>query len=856
MRSSIARGLPALCVVALLLAIAPFLAAQEPTSRIAQAINSNATVTLPGSLNPHAAARFEVGRLAPATPLQGVTMFFRPSSTQSAELDALLKAQQTPGSPEYHHWLTPAEYGSLFGLSRSDLAKVQGWLQSQGFNVESVAPSRNIITFSGTASQVEAAFQTQMDRYIVNGETHFANATTLSIPAALAGIVEGVRNLSDFRPRPQVRLHISPGFTSGQTGAHYLTPADVATIYDVKPAYNSGYTGSGEKIVVVGQSAIQASDIEAFQTAAGLPVRAPIPTLVPNSGTSTLVQGDEAESDLDVEYSGGMAPGATVNFVYVGNDKTKSVFDAVIYAVQQDLAPVISISYGDCETDLSSNGTNLSYYNSLESVLKQAATQGQSVVASSGDTGSTGCWGTSTLTTTQQQALAVQYPASSAYVTAVGGTEFPSTDTAVGNTTYWKSTSGTDLVDSALSYIPEQTWNDDSICSQSATQASEALCSGGGGPSALTLRPSWQTGVSGIAAGSYRLVPDISLDASNYSAPYLYCTSDTSAWSQGQQGSCTSGFRDSSTNHYVTAAGGTSFAAPIFAGLLAVLNQRMGSSGQGIAAATLYSLASNSTTYASAFHDVTSLGNNCTAGPAYCSGSALTQFMASAKYDQATGLGSIDFNNLLAVWPASSTGTGTGGGTSSGSFSLAATPVTVTQGSSGISTVTITSLNSYAGKVAFTVTGSVTNGCYAIADTNANAGSTATAALTIYTSKSACSSAGVQSFARSATTASLSHDGPLRRSIPLGGAALAGVLLLGFRRSRKAWALLGCLLAVAALSFASGCGSTTNGTGTTTSTSGTTSSDVAKGTYSLTITGTDTTSSSITASTNLTLTVQ
>jgi Bacterial Ig-like domain (group 3) len=155
--------------------------------------------------------------------------------------------------------------------------------------------------------------------------------------------------------------------------------------------------------------------------------------------------------------------------------------------------------------------------------------------------------------------------------------------------------------------------------------------------------------VPGIPSGSYRFVPDISLDASPQNAGYLYCTSDTSAWNQGQQASCNNGFRDSSTQD-LTVAGGTSFAAPIFAGMLAIINQKENSTGQGLINTTLYALAANSSTYASAFHDITSGGNQCTAGTQYCSSVGESEYAAATGYDEATGLGSVDLYNMLTAW--------------------------------------------------------------------------------------------------------------------------------------------------------------------------------------------------------------
>ncbi|HEX4008270.1 MAG TPA: S53 family peptidase [Acidobacteriaceae bacterium] len=840
--------------------------AQTAQNRVTQAVTGESTFVLPGSVNPRVAAQFDVGRMNAGAPIDGITMSFALTGEQRAELDALVQAQQTPGSPEYHQWLTPATYANLFGLSSADIAKVAGWLTSQGFTIERVANSRTSITFSGTAGQVEAAFGTEMHRYTMEGETHFANATNVSVPPALAGVVLGIRNLDDFRPQPQVRFHrgatagVTPrgDFTSSQSGAHFLTPDDVTTIYDMAGAYNSGDNGSGQTIAVLGQSQIAVADVEAFQSAAGLTVKDPTITLVPDTGTSAVAQGDEAESDLDLEYAGATGRGATIDFIYAGNNSNSSVYDAMQYAVENRIGTILSLSYGTCELDLSQ-----SQYAQLDQIVEQGASQGQSLIVAAGDAGSTACWATPGMTTAQQETPSANYPASSAYATGLGGTEFPAADAAAGNTTYWQAASGSDVLSSALSYIPEVVWNDDSAAAGKQDGAADALASGGGGPSIFASRPSWQTGVTGIATGKFRLTPDVSLDSSAVTAGYLYCTSDHSAWSSGQAASCNSGFRDA-TSGYLTVAGGTSFATPIFAGMVSILNQKVSSSGEGVVAAALYPLAANGATYASAFHDIVMGTNACTAGSTYCSTAGKAEFSATAGYDEASGLGSVDFGNLMGVWTGATT---TGGGGGNGSFKLAATNVTVSPGSSGASTVTITSVNSYAGTVGFAVTagnGSLTtSGCYAISNTAVTAGSTATATLTVYSSTSTCSGTGVLSFAKmgGAVRASLDRGtgpgdaaghsgGPLGKTIPLSAAALAGVLLLGFRRMRSgARALVGCLVLAVVVGFASGCGSSS---GTTTTT---TTKDVAAGTYTVTVAGTDTTTSSITASTSFTVTV-
>ena len=618
-------------------------------SRIAGSIDSSQRATLSGSHPVAAAAANDAGSVPGDTPLQGMDLVFSRSAAQEAALQTLIAAQQNPASPLYHQWLTPDQFAAQFGVADADISKVDSWLQQQGFTVNAVGRSRNHITFSGTAAQVATAFGTQIHYFKAGGETHFAPASDLSIPSALAGVVQSVNNLSDYRPRPRVKFSsVNPKFTSSQTGNHFLTPKDIATIYDINAAYSAGYTGANQSIAIIGQTSVYTSDITNFQTAAGLTPKAPTLVLMPNSGSSTIYSGDEAESDLDLEYSSAIAPGANVFFVYTGSNTNVGVVNALEYAIDERIAPVLSISYGQCETTLGSS------YASYNAFLAQAAAQGQSVFGPGGDNGSSDCWdngsyGLDGLTLAQATALSVDFPASSQYVTGVGGTEFPAADVAAGNTTYWAAQATSDIVGSALKYIPEQVWNDDN----STSGAAGALSAGGGGTSTLTPRPTWQTGVPGIPAGAYRLVPDVSLAASPTYPGYLYCTSDTSAWSTGQNGSCSVGFRDSN-NSVLTVAGGTSFATPIFAGMVALINQARNSTGQGVINPILYSLASNSTTYASAFHDTTSGTNACTAGAAYCSTAGAGSYAATVGYDEATGLGSVDLYNLLTAWPANS----------------------------------------------------------------------------------------------------------------------------------------------------------------------------------------------------------
>jgi subtilase family serine protease len=836
--------------------------------RISATIDDSARVTLPGSRSPRALAANDVGALADDTRLSGITLVFALSAAQQADLDQLLVAQQDPASPQYHQWLTPAQFGARFGLADSDIAKVQAWLMQHGFSLDSVSNSRTRISFSGTAAQVASAFGTSLHNFSSPDGTHFAPAADLTLPAAFAGNVLSVDNLTSFHPRSHVVLPATPAvyrpnFTSSQTGNHYIQPGDLATIYDINAAYNLGYTGSGQTIAIVGQSAVVGSDITNFQSAAGLSAKLPSLVLVPGSGTSTVNpqgDGDEVESDLDIEYSGAIAKGAAIVFVYTGSNTNYSVSNSLIYAVDNDIAQIVTSSYGNCEAAFSVG--NLS---SINAALQQGASQGETFLSASGDSGSTDCYGVYTASNdgsnyvADNEKLAVDFPGSSQYAVSVGGTEFTPAAVATGNNTYFAAQGTTDVVASALSYVPEQAWNDDS--------SSNGIGSGGGGVSSVYLAPSWQTGtIGGVAfpSNTYRQVPDVALDASPVEAALLYCSSDSTY--NGVTGSCTNGFR-AANGSSLTTAGGTSFAAPIFAGMVAIINQAKGyKAGQGLITPTLYSLAGNATTYGQAFHDITLGGNQCLAGTSFCSSVGASNYAAVTGYDDATGLGSVDLNKLLTAWPANSAST-------TKTFTVAASNTTITQASStsGSSTVTITPTGGYTGTVHFIVssTATVTNVCYSIANASVTGTSAVTATLNIYAATATCAS-GTYALVKSSSTGQAALRAPAAPAsqhrnwpAPVSAALLGFVLLAGLaRRSRKVPATLAlsllALLSVAGMGL-SGCSSgaaastaTVGGTTTTTTSTATTPT----GAYTITVTAADTTTPTLAASTTFTLTVQ
>ncbi|KAA6460211.1 peptidase S53 [Acidobacteria bacterium AB60] len=693
-------GMLAACALALSL-LSSAAVAQAPAARIAAEVNGAETAIIRGSQHPLANPDLEAGRMPASTPLSGLTLMFNRSAAQEADLKALLAAQQDPASPLFHQWLTSDQFAERFGMSQADIDTVSAWLEQQGFSVDSVNRSHNAIRFSGTVGQVESAFGTQMHYYNVAGERHFAPATELTLPAAIAPVVSDIRNLNDFRPHPN-HSKPRPGFTSGASGNVFFAPPDIVTAYDIGPLYSAGVNGAGQTITIIGQSYVHVGDVEAFQTASGLTKKDPTLVYVPGTGADlTISQGDEGESDLDLEWASAIAPGANVVLVYTGNSTNSGgIWTSIQYAVDEMIGNIISVSYSACEP-----AVGASFYASEDAILQQAAAQGQTVLAASGDQGSQACNGLSGVTAAQQNTISVNYPASSAYVTGVGGTEMTADDIFGGSqfSTYWNSNYNSstksvsnDLTSSLKQYVPEVVWNDDvASCTAAAETAGQCLSATGGGTSTLVSRPSWQTGVPGIASGTFRLVPDIAFYSSPGLPGFLYCSSDPTSWqpangaTPAQSSSCTAGFRDSATND-LTAAGGTSFATPIFAGMVALLNQKLNyTKGQGNINPVLYQLAAANANYTSgAIHDVTSGNNNCTSGTAAC-GSNSGGSSANAGYDEVTGIGSLDIGKIAAVWPTNSNGATSGLFTTQTAVSVA--PATANVGASVTFTVSVTS---------------------------------------------------------------------------------------------------------------------------------------------------------------------
>jgi subtilase family serine protease len=640
---------------------------------IAAPIDARHPVVVSGSVPPQAQPKYDRGAVEPDFELGNITLMLRPSADRQAALEQLLAEQQDPASPNYHNWLTPETYAERFGSSTADLDKVAAWLRSQGFAVKYTARGRDFISFSGTASQVEATLHTEIHRYQVGAETHFANATDLFLPAAIEPMVAGVLGLHDFHPKAP-RKQALPNYTETD-GSHYLIPDDLAAIYDLVPLFSYGYMGAGQSIAIVGQSDIDPGDIAAFRDSWGLP---PTTIQVVPTGTYPGVNGDEVEADLDLEWAGAVARFATLIYVY-SDDAGYSAY----YAIDNNLAPVISESFGLCEYQVASNRMGLSGF---QVEAQKGNALGITWLASSGDSGAAGCdYDVATAT----GGLGVSLPASVPEVTAVGGTEFNE-----GSLSYWSGSNGPTGA-SALSYIPEIAWND--------TAASGGLAASGGGLSSVYKKPAWQTG-PGVPSDGARDVPDVSLAASNAHDPYIVV-------SEGAE----------------IGVGGTSAAAPSFAGMIAVLNQYLvqnavqNKSGVGNINPKLYAMAAAGAS--GIFHDVTA-GNNivpCQVGTPNCANGQFG-YTAGVGYDLVTGLGSVDAYNLITAWagiPVTSTTT-----------TLTASPAIILAGGSTVLTAAVKAASgatSPTGPVSFTL-GNLSLG----AATLSGSGATATASITVF----------------------------------------------------------------------------------------------------------------------------
>jgi hypothetical protein len=689
--------------------------------------------TLRGNTHPLIRRAADQGAAPSSLPMQHMILVLKRSAEQESDLHALLDAQQTKGSASYHQWLAPQEFGKEFGPADSDVAAVEAWLESHGLKVESVSNGRMVIEFSGNAGQVQDAFQTTIHSYLLGGEQHWANASDPSIPSALAPVVKGMLSLHNFPRRPQLTLAGAQAqasnsdsglplytFTSGKSTYYAVGPTDWATIYNVLPLWNAGIDGAGQTIAIVGETDINLSDIASFRSLFGLPAN--VPKIIVNGTDPGISLGDEPEAVLDVSWSGAVARNATIDLVASATTSTALGVDlSALYIVDNNLAPIMSESYGECEATLGDAGN--AFYNSL---WEQAAAEGITVVEAAGDAGSAGCDDFNT-ESAASEGLGVSGFASTPYNVAVGGTDFDQSATTAAK--YWSATNAANSEASALGYIPETPWNQSCAglglsggVSQCTTSSNDLnIVAGSGGPSSCATggdtgncagysKPSWQTG-TGVPQDGVRDLPDVSLFASAgfNGSFYVICEQDFSPFGPilGLDTPC------SLTNQTFVGLGGTSAAAPSFAGIMALVEQKTGSR-QGNANYVLYNLAAqpgascdSSTAPANGeacvFYDITK-GNDAVpcegtldCGFAPTSGGygimmdpnnpTVPAYTTTAGYDLATGLGSLNAANLVTAWNSASFSPST--------TTLASlTPVNLTHGQAVSISVTVTAQKS------------------------------------------------------------------------------------------------------------------------------------------------------------------
>jgi len=672
---------------------------QNTPARIVKPIDNTQLITLKGNTHPATQTAKDLGPVDPDMPLSRMQLLLQRSPEQQAALDAFMAEQYDPKSPNFHHWLSPDQYGQLYGPSDTDIATLTAWLQSQGMTVSSVSKGRLAIEFNGTAGQIKQAFHTELHHYTVNGEAHIANNSDPQIPEAISPVVMGVIGLNDFRTKSQMITPVplqrdssgrlgpaggsQPNYTLNSVN-YYVAPGDFATIYNTTPLLNSGINGTGVSIAIVARSNILPSDITTYRSMFGL-TGSPY-TLVLNGADPGLVAGDQGENTLDVEMAGMAAPGAKILLVLSGaySGGADGVTLSQLYIIDNQLAPIMSTSFGLCELSLGTSGN--SFNNALE---QQAAAEGISSFLSSGDSGAAECESQSLSYHLATTGMQVSGTADTPYDTSVGGTDFNDVSSYA---TYWNSTNSA-TGSSALKYIPENPWN--STCtnpllftngyitattycnyvyglgSSNATASAQISTVGGGGgvsnctaPTGTTAstcaggyaKPSWQTG-PGVPADGKRDSPDVSLFAAS-----------------GAQGNSWGLYLNGALN----GTGGTSASAPAMAGIMALVLQKQGSA-QGLANSVFYKLAAAQTTAncnssavvgtSCVFYDTTSGNNqvpcsnntpnnpfvtvnlNCVNGTTIgvTGGEA-----AGTGYDTATGLGSVNAYNLVNTWSTQS----------------------------------------------------------------------------------------------------------------------------------------------------------------------------------------------------------
>ncbi|MGO9455261.1 MAG: protease pro-enzyme activation domain-containing protein [Candidatus Binataceae bacterium] len=432
-------------------------AGPRPRALITQRIDESRLVTLSGNTRPEANAQNDRGPVADDFPMEHLLLQLRRPPDREQALKQYINELSDPKSPNYHHWLTAQELGQKYGLAQEDLATIAAWLKSHGFTVNAINPNDILIDFSGTAGEVREAFHTEIHQLEVNGKQHIANMSDPRIPAALAPAIVGVVSLNNFMPHPMYQQRAQYTFSNGGSTYYAVVPADLATIYNLNPLFEAGYSGQGQTIVVVEDSDVfSTADWTTFRTTFGLTSAYPSGSFTqvhpaPGTGgacTDPGINGANGEAILDAEWSSAAAPSAAIELASCANTETNfGGFIALQNLLSNGGTPpaIVSISYGESEADEGAAGNSY-----IDSLYQEAASAGVSVFVSAGDQGAAG---SDDDTTDATHGITVNSFASTPYNVAVGGTDFSDTYSGT-NSTYWSSTNGS-TYGSALSYIPK-----------------------------------------------------------------------------------------------------------------------------------------------------------------------------------------------------------------------------------------------------------------------------------------------------------------------------------------------------------------------------------------------------------------
>jgi subtilase family serine protease len=699
-------------------------------------------VSLPGNVRPDVKTAKDEGEVDGSMQLDHMLLQLQRPAAREAALEARIEAMHQPGSPDFHHWLTAEELGQQYGPDAADIQRITQWLQSYGMQINGVSKSGLVIDFSGTAAQVTSAMRVALHKVTVHGKNHFANMQNPQIPAEFANLIVGVSSLNDFRPKPahtaisSARIDpisravvphrtqqaaatalpsgATPGFTYGSSD-QLVVPSDIHTIYNFDDVYKKGIAGNKQEVVVIEDSDVYSTkDWSTFRSTFGLSkyTHGSFTQIHPGGCKSPgVLVGNDAEAILDAEYASAAAPDAAI--VLASCADTKTTFGGLLALqslIDRNAPPaIISISYGECEASLGAAGNATYLY-----AYQQAAAEGISVFVSSGDEGAASCDANQPAA---QYGIAVNGFASTPYNVAVGGTDFG--DSYAGtNAQYWKATNNS-IYGSAKSYIPEIPWNDscastlisntegynvpygrDGFCNSAVGEMYFLTTgSGSGGPSGCAYgetspkantaavsgscrgyaKPNYQTGVFGNPNDHVRDMPDVSMFAANgvWGHYYVFCYSDPAMGAGGAP--CTGNPANWS------GAGGTSFDAPIVAGVQALVNQSQGAP-QGNPNYVYYALAKwefggtgknscistlgSGSESACVFHDVAQgdMDVNCTGSfncykPSGSNGVLSTSSKAYSKaynskmgWDFATGIGTLNVGNLVTDWKRAFTG--------------------------------------------------------------------------------------------------------------------------------------------------------------------------------------------------------